>query len=964
MNKIKKFSSFILSFLLLILALGSNSFTISSAGMFCKDTIGDGLTEKAISSAVKDSELPSLGNRIYTVDELFANSFTNAIPIGTIKKGTFFLSENDKVEKKVTLSNEQKERLEKWGEQQNSFECTVGHKLSNFLTNMTTSIGQAMTSFVQKFPMSLFSNDFICNPDAGKTTGCLNILGIVAGKDNSDKTGLISKFGTGFFIPLQALAFVTVGVWGIYKGLFKREFRATLNGFLWALFALFLGMCVVLKPYTFARLPQLITTGISDCLMGAMTGAGCTLGTPTPEAKAGSVCYSYSSEAKTGNSLAMKVNGLACGMTKSFNLDRWAQQQFGYSFDELWTSGAPTGFSVLPQEKYHGNANEYCVNMGSSLSPDEINGSPKMTTEPRCNIALAFLAKRTQGDYGVKASMEQFVATAAKDDTMWAAFTGQDNKRTGVWGIFSNLGILLTAVAFIPTTVYAHAYSLTATILMAFAPLFFLFGIHPGKGKKIFLGWLESIVGSILKYVASAMLTLIMILMFGSALSTMTAIQAFIAVIILDVTFLMYRKELVNLIGAVNMGGQKVSNRAAEALGKVQDNVSQYAQAGLGGAGAGLLTAHQLSKNNEGTGAKQVLSSIKDVVTGKEGASLSKVARTAGEAIKDNTVQVAKGTAAGLGMEARRGNGVVATAARQFNMSNQKLKKARNDKLQKQMDEETKHKSDYNNKQDKSINMSPKIQEPLYDLGLENLSDDIEKGRLDISNLSYDKDKDGTKLSELSSEFEVKVERTEKVVSAIDQTKALSPNIEDENLISESLKNLANKEAMSSINRTEVNFDNIIHKLQTLHKNKAISDEDFQKLSKQTYNLQTEILEDSSIKFENDMVNSFDRDTRQIDPTKFHEAWNQFEENQRRTQEKLRQINYIADEAIKDFGRNPGNLDISDSMKARTFVHRFDQVTSEFTSFEEEMKQNIHRVQQEASERQESSGRMPRRRRR
>ena len=196
--------------------------------------------------------------------------------------------------------------------------------------------------------------------------------------------------------------------------------------------------------------------------------------------------------------------------------------------------------------------------------------------------------------------------------------------------------------------------------MLAFAPLFFLFGLHPGKGKKIFLGWLETEVSYILKYLASAMLTIVMILIFGATLAKMNAFSALVSIIILDCTFIMYRKEFINLIGTVNMGGVKVANKASEAMNKITDNTSQYAKAGIGGAVGGAMLAGSKSMNGELTGgAKQVIA------------------------------EIAKGSAQGMGMEARRGNGVVATATRQFKTSNDQLKNKRKRDLEEKARQKT-----------------------------------------------------------------------------------------------------------------------------------------------------------------------------------------------------------------------------------------------------------------------------------
>ena len=69
------------------------------------------------------------------------------------------------------------------------------------------------------------------------------------------KGGLIGRLSRGIYFPLLAMAFTTVGVWLLYKGIIKREFRSSLQGIIWSFFALFLGIATAVKPWWVARAP-------------------------------------------------------------------------------------------------------------------------------------------------------------------------------------------------------------------------------------------------------------------------------------------------------------------------------------------------------------------------------------------------------------------------------------------------------------------------------------------------------------------------------------------------------------------------------------------------------------------------------------------------------------------------------------------------------------------------------------
>lgn len=891
--KFKKYLLLFPALFTLFISFANNSIITTEAFSFnvCGHGLGVGLDSKKISSSLKDSEssLASVGNRTYTVDELFSNSYDNATPYGLIEKGDWFFGENKEITKDVTISDEsQKNRLIDQGTKSKQINGCTFYSWGTMMSNITTSIGQWLSNIIKALAVSLFSNDFVCNPES-KNKFCIDLIGIVGGKNDTDKSGLISTLGTGIFIPLQAIAFVIVGVWIFYKGIIKREFRASLGGLLWAFFTLILGMIVVLNPYTFARMPQKINSAIGDCLMGALTGSGCTLTGGSSSSKTGTVCESTStSPGSSGNNLALKVNGLSCGITKAFTINRWSQQQFGYSFDELWTSGAPDGYTNYPSAKLQGNPDDYCVNTFSASSPASAGTSPNMTGVKRCNIALAFLANKTQGEYGTKATLKDIVLTASKDDTMWNAFTGQSG-RTALSGIWSNLGILLASIAFVPVTVYAHAYSLTSTIMLAFAPLFFLFGLHPGKGKKIFLGWLETEVSYILKYLASAMLTIVMILIFGATLAKMNAFSALVSIIILDCTFIMYRKEFINLIGTVNMGGVKVANKASEAMNKITDNTSQYAKAGIGGAVGGAMLAGSKSMNGELTGgAKQVIA------------------------------EIAKGSAQGMGMEARRGNGVVATATRQFKTSNDQLKNKRKRDLEEKARQKTEQQSQFNDRKANIVESfnDKDLDKKLSQSGLTNLKNDLDGLKVEISKVNGPEEKE--KLNRVESELNVRVGHNIKIAKAVESTGDISKGLDI----------VANAENDKAINRTEASVDNLINKLNTLKSQNAITDEQFRHYTNIARDLQEKSMNDVNIKFQDDLQKANQGGV--VNAQSYHNAWQNHEQGKKYIAEELDKLHKGAERAINTVNsqKSAGNKNINydNSITIQNALNQFDRV--------------------------------------
>ena len=471
---------------------------------------------------------------------------------------------------------------------------------------------------------------------------------------------------------------------------------------------------------------------------------------------------------------------------------------------------------------------------------------------------------------------------------MWNAFTGQSG-RTALSGIFSNLGILLASIAFIPVTVFAHAYSLTSTIMLAFAPLFFLFGLHPGKGKKIFLGWLETEVGYILKYLASAMLTIVMILIFGTTLAKMNAFSALVSIIILDCTFIMYRKEFINLIGTVNMGGIKVANKAEEAMNKMGDNASQYSKAALGGAVGGAMLAGSKAMNEELTGgAKQVIG------------------------------EIAKGAGQGLGMEARRGNGVVATATRQFKTSNDQLKNKRKRDLEEKARTQTEQQNKFNDKKAEILDSAndKELNKKLSQSGLNNLKTDLDGLKVEISKVNNPEDKD--KLTKLETELNVKMGHNIKLAKAVEETGD----------ISKGLSIVGNSENDKALNRTGASVDNLINKLETLKSQNAITNDQFKHYSDIARNIQEKSMNDVNIKFQDDLIKSNKGGV--VDAEAYHKAWSNHENGKKYVADELEKLHASAEKAIntvysqKSAGNS--NINFDNSITIQNALNQFERV--------------------------------------
>lgn len=170
------------------------------------------------------------------------------------------------------------------------------------------------------------------------------------------------------------------------------------------------------------------------------------------------------------------------------------------------------------------------------------------------------------------------------------------------------------AAILITTALMAIMYLVSGTILTAFAPLFLLFGIVPGQGKRIFLGYLEQLISSVLKYLACILWMVVTIEVYGAVLSTdMSIVNSLMFIIIVTMAMWMYRKEFINMIGRCNLGGQQLTNHVGEKFGRMARRAGSKAMA-LGNAAIGAEFAsramHETAEERRGTVRRNVTAEL------------------------------------------------------------------------------------------------------------------------------------------------------------------------------------------------------------------------------------------------------------------------------------------------------------------------------------------------------------------
>lgn len=695
--KINKQIFIIISLIAVILSSFSffnDSYNKGEAFSACK-SVGSFVGTNEIESDISGIANPDAGGRKWTAEELFRGSVAFTSFYGEGKSNWFFAEKLNRGESKEGWTSDVQTRLEA----SRGYNCGAGGM--DWAPQMFLSMTSGITSFTGGIVKSLVGEDQMAE----------TITKIVGG-DDTGNNGLVGTFFSSFYMPLVVIAFLIMAVTIIYKGLIKMQFREALSSIIWSFMAFLIGIALMLNPQMLASAPQAITSTITTCVIGALSGQNCLSGEiTTPSPLTGDECLS--TVTGEGNSSESVVNSLNCTIWKAFVLEPWAESQFGDPYSKLYTKDPPPGgeiWSSLPE----GAGDKYCVNLGSTKSYKDSTGlgGPVMDASGNtiCNVALYHLYVKTEmtdpinqsgnnfNDSGVMLTDDtseydsrwyDIIIPMAQNESKWRYWSGDGMffSRLGT-SIVSLVGVIAASTVLVTLSVFAGAYKMIGLILVAFAPIFLLFAIEPTRGKKIFLGWLETMVSSFLKYFAITVLIVVALIMYAGLLSNTSGIFSLVGIVVMTVALHMYRKEIVDLIGASNMGGQRLSNKLNEvgekAWNKTKEKGSATAGGFIGGAFANMGGRSRKIEARKDT-ISELQEAMKNASSEEDKQAYQEQINKEEEALKkDKSLINAAGTVAqgsisgsadSLKRSFRRGTGVTANIAQQASRTKKELER-------------------------------------------------------------------------------------------------------------------------------------------------------------------------------------------------------------------------------------------------------------------------------------------------
>lgn len=682
---LQSFSAFLLIFLSLI-SIASIHSRIGEAGLWgSQDHLGTNM-DVSNESPVKTASLPlsNITNRQWTLQESYGQNMGYVSYLGEGNDHTEFLVGMQKLDpenRATTYAKNIESSMSQIKDIRRSSNYFLGG-LTIGLADMALATSNAISSIGTTIAQLAFNPNFICqdaNSAEARAGTCLNLIQTIGGnKDGQSSDGIIGVLTNSIYMQLIVIVVAITALWIIKKGIIDLKIREALYGALWLVLSFIIGLFFLLQPMLLAKAPMVVSSNLSACVIGAFNGDNCFKSNASSETLTNAmggdaVCRSDGNTAGI-NTMPLIMNGMSCRIWKAFVLEPYSQGSFGTSFENLYTK-TPNSDSLQVNQNLTAaiskaglSPDDFCVSLqssGSALSFDNRPLNMDSTSNKVCNIAAFQMMLQTQGknaatnydsNQGVNNQVQQawykVVAVAGSDQGLWSAWSPSTTSGLHKFGtsFVSTISALLGNALIVVIAVFTMVYYIGSIILMALAPIFFLIGVHPGQGKRLLLGWLEKVVSNVLKYIVSALFLLLTVLFYSAVLqNSANTFITLIFVLILTMALFMYRKEIVDLLGRANMGGERMSNRLTDRLAQgtksTGRNAGNLALSAVAGAAAGSLASG--SKNplkGAGQGMRQsVMREVKSA-PGLTGKALGGMA-TQYDRTKADNLERAKGAA-------------------------------------------------------------------------------------------------------------------------------------------------------------------------------------------------------------------------------------------------------------------------------------------------------------------------------
>lgn len=410
-------------------------------------------------------------------------------------------------------------------------------------------------------------------------------------------TAVVTGLKDGLYLPFLTLMVMISALWMAWKGLVKKASTEMAQGAIWMIGSAITGLALLLNPLFVSSVVDKVVSTVTESVITTLTSASTsTLGKQSlcEVDEAGNKMINADGSAPTSGQITVRgtVRTLQCTLWYSFMYQPWEIGQFGQ------TDAAPKTRTDYVNTSYGDMSKMGFGQFGDNKIPANIMLGKKAI---KGNWALYQLdnkvnwpgANRTAQAQGM-VYIAAFETNRSDPNTVWSGASSNGRITNAFLALIGALG---AATMVILLSMEMIILQIGVIILSLLAPLFLLIGVHPGFGRKIALGWLETIAGLAMKRIILSILLAVMITFYSvvlSASASMDWLITMIMVIAISVGGIMYKKQILGMFNNINFGGNgglngenvPGANKARSLASKGASNLkSAVAGAVIGGAG-------------------------------------------------------------------------------------------------------------------------------------------------------------------------------------------------------------------------------------------------------------------------------------------------------------------------------------------------------------------------------------------
>jgi hypothetical protein len=345
---------------------------------------------------------------------------------------------------------------------------------------------------------------------------------------------VVEALGSHIYRPFFVTAVLITGIWVTWNGLLRRRMSLTMETAGWVVLATSVASFFLAAPTWAVGSLDSLSLGASQLILGTVAQAD-------PDISNSSYATIYNKDPNV-----RQYAGLRAAVNRYWQIyvfKTWEVGEFGST--DMAERKAPNGLTYAEWE-LQANAS------GDSAAQQQVAAAVEGQLDPSHDRSLQPFKDWHDG--------------------------GQGSQRLALAGI-TLITIIIATVLLIFVAGTIILAQLALVLLTMLAPLFFLIGIYPSTGRRIFLRWGELVLGFLLRRVLySAFLAVVMVLG-GMIMATVANQSWFLAAALqlaLVIAALMYRKPLAAVFGQVGVGGLQ------PLLAPYRDRAERAAKSGAG----------------------------------------------------------------------------------------------------------------------------------------------------------------------------------------------------------------------------------------------------------------------------------------------------------------------------------------------------------------------------------------------